>query len=127
MINSITLDTIDIFLEKYTVARNGALNENTDSEAMFMISGRFCGVYYLHTGLGIYWVGLQNSTGRLTQDGRGKSYESVRCALKDALRLYPADVFYSDDSVERLRWLAARVSEYKAMGGVLITMHADNP
>lgn len=120
----VTLDTLDGFIAKYAAARGGELNEDTDSEAMFVCSGRFSGVYVLSTAFGPMWIGVQNATARSSSDGEGAPFATVRDAVKDMLtkpgRRGSAEVFYSDDAAERLRWMADRIASFKAMGGFLL-------
>lgn len=109
----VTAESLETFLQKYRKARGGELNEFTDSEAMFVAIKIHGGAYQLHTGLGIFWVGIQNASSRWSQ--QGLKFISVRRALEAVLDDGAVQLYYSEDSVERLRWLAERLAEYKAM------------
>lgn len=119
----VTTENLDSLLKRYTEARGGELNEETNSEAMFVVLGKYSGAYILNTALGPLWIGVQNATARWT-DG-GKPFESVRAAIEDVMTSnYPpakfAAVFYSDDSVALLRWLADQIEEFKKAGDFLL-------
>lgn len=120
----VTLETLDAFIAKYAKARGGELNEDTDSEAMFLASGRFTGVYMLSTALSPMWIGLQNATARSSSDGKGTPFPTVRDAVQSMLTRPlaqgRAEVFYSEDAAECLRWTADRIESFKAMGGSLL-------
>lgn len=119
----VTAATIDTYLKRYATARGGELNENTNSEAGFVVLSKYSGAYILNTGLGPLWIGMQNASSRWT-DG-GNPFASVRAAL-DAAMTNPhptamdAAIFYSENSVERLRWLADRLEEFKKSGDFLL-------
>jgi hypothetical protein len=120
----VTIDTLDAFMDRYCIARGGEQNEDTDSEAMFVGIGKYSGAFMLTTGLGPMWVGLQNATARLSSDGNGTPYASVRDAVWDALTLRraraPSEVLYSENAEQRLQWLAGRITENKACGDFLL-------
>jgi hypothetical protein len=119
----VTTETIDDYLRRYSTTRDGELNEDTYSEAAFVMLARYSGAYILHTGIGVVWIGLQNASSRWT-DG-GKPFVSVRAALEAALTsTHPttagAAVYYSEDADMRLRWLADQIEEFKASGTFLL-------
>lgn len=113
MITQVTASNLDEMYAQYLSARGGETNEETDSEAVFMLSARFFGAYTLHNGFcSPVWIGLQNATARITD--HGEPFGSVIEALEWAVKTHPVSVYYSDDSVERLHWLADRVRDFKA-------------
>lgn len=119
----VTAENLDDYLKRYSAARDGELNEETDSEAAFVVLAQYRGAYILNTGLGVLWIGVQNASGRWT-DG-GKPFASIRAALEAAITsTHPtammAKVYYSEDSVARLRWLADRLEEFKKAGTFLL-------
>lgn len=119
----VTAGNLDEYLARYSAARGGELNEETDSEAAFVVIAQYRGAYILNTGLGPLWIGAQNATSRWT-DG-GMPFASVRAALEAAMTSdHPTarglGVYYSEDSVERLRWLANRLEEFKKSGTFLL-------
>lgn len=119
----VTANTLDDYLVRYSAARGGELNEHTDSEAVFIAIARYRGAYILNTGMGPIWIGLQNASSRWTDDG--KPFASVRAALEAAMTSdHPTasglGVYYSDDSVVRLRWIAEQLEEFKKSGTFLL-------
>lgn len=115
MIVQVTTDNLEELVARYKSERGGENNEDTDSEVVFVLSPRFSGVYVLHHGYcRPIWVGLQNATARVTRGGSGTPFASVSAALEWTLRGSLDAVFYTDDSVERLNWLAARIKDFKA-------------
>jgi hypothetical protein len=119
----VTTENIDDYMKRYSVARGGELNEDTDSEAAFVVLAQYRGAYILNTGLGPLWIGVQNASARWTDDG--KPFQSVLAALEAAMTSsHPtamgAAVYYSEDSVERLRWLADQLEEFKKAGTFLL-------
>ena len=124
LVEQVTLSNLDSFIERYAKARGGELNEETDSEAMFVFRSQFGGAYILNTGVGILWIGLQNASARWSNGG--KPFPSVRAALVDVLssaspnQAIGAGAFYSEDSVARLRWLADQVESFKASSTFLL-------
>jgi len=119
----VTLNNLDDLIAKYIESRGGESNENTDSEAMFIAIGKYCGAFILSTGLGPVWIGMQNATARMTNGG--KPFKSVREALVAVLTsrrptLLGIKVIYSNNSVERLNWMADRIMENKGSGDYLI-------
>lgn len=119
----VTADNLDQMVERYSVARGGELNENTNSEARFVAIAQYRGAYILSTGLGPVWIGIQNASARWTEDGH--AFASVRSAIQaiwdnrhpTAMR---AAVYYFDDSSRMLRWVADRIDEYKRSGDFLL-------
>lgn len=108
MMAAVTPRTAAWLLRRYELARGGLANENTPSEAMFVMVVQFGGVYQLTTGVaGPLWVGLQNPTARWSA-GADTPFASVMDALLTVLDA-GAEVFYSDEAPERLRWLADRI------------------
>lgn len=102
------------YLQKYSLARGGLLYEKTYSEAMFIL---VCdaGVYQLHASRRlIYWIGMQNATARWTALN-GKSFTNVEAALDQAVNaaIYNAVLYYSEDAIERLRWIANYIEKAK--------------
>ena len=116
MIELVTRKTLLSFLARCDFARNGLMNEETESEVMFVIAPTFGGIFLLHTSvaLGPVWIGIQNATARAMH--RGTSFPSVLTALEWAVSQYPEEVFYTDDAAERLRWMAERVATCYASG-----------
>jgi len=120
----VTPSNIDDLLCRYDRARDGEMNEDTDSEAAFVFASKFGGAYTLHTGIGIFWVGLQNASARWSNGG--EQFPSVRSAIESALnstnpiQSIGGGVFYSEDSTERLRWLADRIESFKSCGSFLL-------
>lgn len=123
--------TINGYLERYAVSRGGDFNEQTNSEAMFVLVGKYRGIYLLTTGKGPLWVGVSNAMARWTNGG--EVFPSVRAAtevaFKDrrhpqfvALELWYSglELWYSEDAVSRLRWIADRIAEQKASGEFLL-------
>lgn len=122
-IKRVTAATLDDCLKRYSAIRGGELNEETFSEAAFIMLAQYRGAYILNTGLGVLWIGLQNASGRWS-DG-GKPFATVRSALEVAMKsTHPtavgSAVYYSEDSVERLRWVADRLEEFKQQGTFLM-------
>lgn len=121
----VTPEEIDKFIQQYEQARGGSANEQTDSEAMFVLVGKYSGIYMLTTGIGPMWIGLQNATARWTN--KGKSFDSVQHAIDSIFSnrdISPTNrlvqLYYSEDSVERLRWIADRIEAFKASGDFLL-------
>lgn len=119
----VTLETLDAFIERYAKARGGERNEETDSEAMFVFRSKYGGAFVLNTGLGAVWVGLQNASARCSD--YGKPFPSVHAALHWALTSngftsIDSAVFYSEDSIARLRFLADQIERYRADDSVLL-------
>jgi len=119
----VTEENLDDYLARYSATRGGELNEETDSEAAFVVIAQHRGAYILNTGLGPVWIGAQNASSRWTDDG--KPFASVRDALKSAMNnKHPTakgiGIYYSDDSVELLRWMADRIEEFKKAGTFLL-------
>lgn len=119
----VTPESLDEYLNRYSLARGGELNEFTDSEAAFIVLGKYKGAYILNTGLGPLWIGVQNASARWT-DG-GKPFQSVRAAIEHVMTSeHPTSIglalYYSEDAVERLRWLADRIDEFKKLGTFLL-------
>jgi len=119
----VTLKNIDSFIKQYEKARDGQLNEETTSEAMFIAIGKYCGVFILSTGTGIFWIGIQNASSRMT-DG-GKSFSSVQKAIGQALQnKHPTGkvmrVFYSDDFIKRSKWITKQIKNLKKQGDFLL-------
>lgn len=116
--------TIDNYLERYTVSRGGDFNEQTNSEAMFVLVGKYRGVYLLTTGKGPLWVGVSNAMARWTNGG--EVFPSVRAATGVAFKdhnhpqFVAIELWYSEDAISRLRWIAERIAEQKASGEFLL-------
>ncbi len=110
---------VDAYLERYSKARDGVLNENTESEAMFVMVSQYGGAYLLTTGREIMWTGIGNASARLSDNGQ--RYSSVQDALRvpfdDARRTgrhVGASLYYSEDLVSRLTFLAELIAKFKA-------------
>ncbi len=120
----VTKETIDFFVSMYSAVRDGERNESTESEAMFVAVGKYAGCFILSTGLGPMWIGVQNATARMSSDGKGAPFADARSAIElllaDPHPLRKVRVFYSDNSVERMHWLADRIAEFKAAGEFLL-------
>lgn len=126
MIERVTAESLDRHLELYAKVRGGIDNEQTESEAQFIFVRKYGGLYFLHAGApGPLWIGAQNATARWSADGQGSRFPSVRAAIdgvigcRDAMSIGQA-LFYTDDSVERLRWMAERIEAFKASGDFLL-------
>jgi len=118
-------EDIDRYIKRYEEARGGTHNEQTSSEAMFVLVGKYSGIYMLTTGIGPIWVGLQNATARWTN--KGKPFDSVQHAIDSIFSnrdISPTNrlvqLYYSEDSAERLRWIADRIESFKASGDFLL-------
>src|SRR5574337_446711 len=128
LINRVTKENLTEYIELYAKARGGEANEETESEAMFVVLAKYRGIYILSTGfLGPVWIGLQNATARWTH--YGKPFPSVRAALEGVLNdAHPLStelaVYYSDNSVTRLRFLANQIEAYKRDGDFLLWAQA---
>lgn len=123
MIENVTQINIDSLLDRYRLARQGETNNDTTSEAMFVLSTQFnLGAMLLTTGFGILWIGIQNATARMSSDGKGTPYPSIKHALLHAMDLKPRDVYYTDNAVERFRWLADRLEKFYADPSFLIKL-----
>lgn len=123
----VTKENLDEFLKLYAEARGGEENEDTNSEAMFVVVSKYRGIYFLSTGLGPLWIGLQNASARWTNGG--KPFSTVRAAIEGVTNNHhplstDLAVFYSEDSISRLRWLADRIEEYKNGGDFLLWKEA---
>lgn len=119
----VTSENLDDYLSRYIAARGGELNQDTDSEAAFVMLAQYQGAYILNTGVGVLWIGVQNASGRWT-DG-GWPFATVRSAIEAVMtNAHPTArgraVYYSEDSVDRLRWLADKLEEFKNAGTFLM-------
>ena len=79
----VTTENLTDYLERYSAARGGELNEETDSEAAFVVLAQYCGAYILNTAFGPLWIGVQNATARWADDG--KPFPSMRAAIESAM------------------------------------------
>lgn len=107
-IEEVTRDNLDDFIVKFTKARGGLHNQDTESEASFFFVTRYAGAFTLYTGSTILWIGAQNCSARISKDGRGAGYPSIRVAVRDILE---ADnillsrgmkMYYNEDCLTRL-------------------------
>lgn len=119
----VTVESIDHFVSLYSVARGGETNEETESEAMFVLATKYKGAYLLSTWPAPLWIGVQNAKARWSTNG--KPFASVRAAIEAVLTAHDPEslhlaVYYSTDSVERLRWLADQIEANKAAGDFLL-------
>lgn len=121
----VTRENLPDYLAKYAAHRGGEMNEETASEAAFVVVTKYRGAYILHTGIGPIWIGIQSASARWSRDGRGAPFASVRAALEDALdQSHPtardSAVYYSENSSERLRFIADKIEEFKSSGTFLL-------
>ena len=121
----VTNENLDDFVNKYAAHRGGELNEETASEAAFVVVAKYKGAYILHTGIGPIWIGIQSASARWSSDGKGAPFASVRAAIEDALgQSHPtardSAVYYSENSSERLRFVADKIEEFKGSGTFLL-------
>jgi hypothetical protein len=113
-IAKVTERTIPRWVDVYRKDREGIENTDTTSEAMFFFVAVYeGGAQILTHGHGIKWVGLQNATACFTEDGMGGSFPTICDALE---RVFKCDwvrnfVYYSTNSVERLRFIADMVEQ----------------
>jgi hypothetical protein len=120
----VTEDNIDDMLNRYIAARGGLFNEDTNSEAMFVCVGKYRGAYILSTWQGPVWVGVQNATARWTRNGC--PFKSMLDALNEVIhpKNHPLNrdlaVYYFEDSVLMLRWLADYLRDCKSAGDFLL-------
>lgn len=117
----VTKENLDEIVKKYAKARGGENNEDTNSEAAFVLVSKYLGAYILNTWAGPIWIGMQNATARWTNGG--KPFDSARAAIEAVMDYRgpaKAAVYYSEDSVERLRYLANSIENFKKCGDVLL-------
>lgn len=125
-LQQVTLATLNEFAERYHTARGGVGNQDTDSEAAFVYLSQYGGAYVLFTGMGIFWIGLQNSSARWTNNGR--PFSDVRDALyavlecTDPVHSVGGGLFYAENSVELLSFVAERVRNFKACGSFMVSV-----
>lgn len=123
MIEVVTNGRVQHYLDLYAASRGGLENQDTNSEAAFILHGPYCGANMITVGREIMWTGLQNASARISNDGN--PWGSIEDAIKFAMtaripRLVHSMVWYSDNAVERFRWLADRVEEAYASGDFLL-------
>lgn len=105
------------FVVRYNKARGGAGNEATASEAMFVAAEMFTGIYIYNEHLGM-WVGVSNATSRISY--YGKPAPSTDEAVDRALGI-GFEVYYSEDPVTRLRWMADTIEKWKGLDRYRLT------
>ena len=113
----VTIENLDERLARFATLRGGEHNQETESEAMFVCCGKYSGLHVLHTGYAIVWVGVQNCSARVSNNGA--QFPSVGAALKFMLELkHPlfrgSQLYLSTDSRQLLRWMADKIDEHYA-------------
>lgn len=116
MIERVTHQNLDEVVARYIAARGGENTEQTDSEAMFVAGERFRGLYFFNQHLK-YWIGVSNASARASYNGIPAP--DVRAAVARMLSL-GHEVHYTDEVVERLRWMTDRIAEWKADSSFLL-------
>lgn len=126
MIEHVTEANLSVWLSAYRQSRGGESYEETESEAMFLVSAQFGGSYLLHTSgaLGHVWIGIQNATARATNHGH--AFDTVELALRAAMRRWPGALYYAADTMEWMLWMAERTERFKAYGHTRIEFFSED-
>jgi hypothetical protein len=122
----VTQENLSKFVELYAEMRGGdPLNQDTYSEAGFVLASKYQGVYFLHTGIGIVWIGLQNASSRWTN--KGELFRSVTDALEAPFKsnnpeACHIELYFSKDSTDRFEKISEIIERFKNDRAVLVML-----
>jgi len=107
-----TTEDLSMCLSKYRYASVVSAQKQLDPEARFVMVSRFDEIYLLHQLFGGYvWVGVQCDEAWVRDNDH--PFASLELALACAMSRKYMALYYSDDGVERLRWMADQLAELK--------------
>lgn len=104
-----TPEELSIHLAKYRYA----LQHDASSEARFVMVSDFDEIYLLVSDDGYAWVGVQQE--RWIFFVRDLRWVPLEIALDYALNAKHMALYYSDNGVERLHWMAEQLMALKAV------------